>query len=59
MNTILLDEGMCNEAMRGLYEVSFGVGLGRNTSADIQRYVNCIRDHVEPGMFEFVAIEVA
>lgn len=54
---VRLDEGLCHEAMRGLYEVSSGVGLGRTTSADIQRYVNCIRDHIEPEMFKFVAVE--
>ena len=54
---IRLDEGLCNEVMRGLMEVAFGVGLGRNTSADIQRYVNCIRDHIEPGLFKFVFVE--
>lgn len=55
---ILLDEGKCSEAMRGLSEVASGVGLGRNKSADIQRYVNCIRDHIEPGMFKYLVIEV-
>lgn len=56
---IKLDEGLCHEAMRGLYEIAAGVGLGRNTSADIQRYVNCIRDHIEPGLFKFVFVEVS
>jgi hypothetical protein len=55
---IRLDEGLCHEAMRGLSEVASGVGLGRNKSADIQRYVNCIRDHIEPGMFKYLVIEV-
>ncbi len=55
---IRLDEGLCHEAMRGLSEVESGVGLGRNKSADIQRYVNCIRDHIEPGMFKYLVIEV-
>lgn len=58
MMKIRLDEGLCHEAMRGLYEVASGVGLGRNTSADIQRYVDCIRDHIEPGIFKFVIIDV-
>lgn len=55
---IRLDEGLCHEAMRGLSEVASGVGLCRNKSADIQRYVNCIRDHIEPGMFKYLVIEV-
>lgn len=44
----MVDEAPCYEAFRGLREVVFGVDFGRTTSADIQRYVNCIRDHVEP-----------
>ena len=44
---VVVDEARCYEAFRGLREVMAGVGLGRTTSADAQRYVNCIRDHVE------------
>lgn len=55
---IKLDEGLCHEAMRGLYEVAAGCGLGRTTSADIQRYVDCIRDHISPGLFKYRFIEI-
>lgn len=43
----MVDESLCYEAFRGLREVALGVDFGHTTSADIQRYVNCIRDHVE------------
>lgn len=49
----VVDEALCYEAMRGLREVAAGVGSGRTRSADVQRYVNCIRDHITPHLFRF------